>query len=71
MPMQFRRNVVISVWFAVVAIASILASTVDFVLSPFWLVPGCAVPVMIYALWHAPPVAVGLVARGIVTERAP
>jgi hypothetical protein len=69
MPMQFSRNVVISVWFAVFAIATSLAPTVNFVFSLFLLVLGLAVPMMVYLLWHDPPVAVGLVAQSTDTER--
>ena len=69
MSMPFSRNAVISVWFAVFAIATSLAPTVNFVFSLFWLVLGLAVPMMVYVLWHAPPVAVGLVAQRTDTER--
>ena len=69
MSMQFSRNVVISVWFAVFVIATILAPTVNFVFSLFLLVLGLAVPMMVYVLWHDPPVAVGLVAQSTDTER--
>ena len=58
MSMPFSRNVVISVWFAVFAIAMILAPAVNFVFSLFLLVLGLAVPMMVYVLWHDPPVAV-------------
>ena len=67
--MQFSRNVVISVWFAVFVIATILAPTVNFVFSLFLLVLGLAVPMMVYVLWHDPPVAVCLVAQSTDTER--
>jgi hypothetical protein len=69
MPMQFSRNVVISVWFAVFAIATILAPTANFVFSLFLLLLGLAVPVMVYVLWHDPPVAVGLAAQSTDTGR--
>jgi hypothetical protein len=69
MPMQFSRNVIISVWFAVFAMATILAPTVNFVFSLFLLVLGLAVPVMVYVLWHDPPVAVGLAAQSTDTKR--
>jgi hypothetical protein len=69
MPMQFSRNVVISIWFAVFAIATILAPTVNFVFSLFLLALGLAVPMMVYVLWHDAPVAVGLVAQSTDTER--
>jgi hypothetical protein len=69
MPMKLSRNVVMSVWFAVFAIATILASAVSSVFSLFFLVLGLAVPMMVYVLWHAPRVAVGLVAQSTDTER--
>ena len=69
MPMQFSRNVVISVWFAVFVIATLLAPPLTFVFSVFWLVMGLAVPMMVYALWHNSTVAVSLVARHTDTER--
>jgi hypothetical protein len=69
MPMRFSRNVVIAVWFAVFAIATSLAPTVNVVFSLCLLVLGLAVPMMVYVLWHDPPVAVGLVAQSIDTER--
>ena len=69
MPLQFSRNVVISVWFAVFVIATILAPTVNFVFSLFLLVLGLTVPMMVYVLWHDPPVAGCLVAQSTDTER--
>ena len=69
MSMQFSRNAVISIWFAIFAIATSLAPTVNFVFSLFWLVLGLAVPMMVYVLWHDPAVAVGLVAQSTNTER--
>ena len=69
MPLSLK-NVVISAWFAVFAIATLLAATVNFVFSMFVLVLGVAGPVMVYMLWHAPP-AVALVAHSTGTERRP
>jgi hypothetical protein len=69
MPLQFSRNVVISVWFAVFVIATILAPTVNFDFSLFLLVLGLTVPMMVYVLWHDPPVAECLVAQSTDTER--
>jgi hypothetical protein len=69
MPMRLSRNVVISVWFAVFAIATILAPTVNVVFSLFLLVLGLAVPTMVYLLWHDAPAAVGLVAQSTDPDR--
>ncbi len=69
MPMQLNRNVVISIWFSVFVLATILAPTVNFVFSLFLLVLGLAVPMMVYVLWHDPPVAVSVVAQSIDAER--
>jgi hypothetical protein len=69
MPMQFSRNVVISIWFAVFMLATILAPTVNVVFSLFLLVMGLVVPVMLYVLWHDPPVVVGLVTQSTDTRR--
>ena len=65
MSMQFHRNVVIPVSFAVFAIAMIVGpavNAINVVFSLFLLVLGLAVSTMVYALWHNPPVAVALVA---------
>jgi hypothetical protein len=69
MPLQLGRNVVISVWFAVFVIATILAPTVNSVFSLFLLVLGLTVPMMVYVLWHDSPVAECLVAQSTDTER--
>jgi hypothetical protein len=69
MPLQFSRNVVISLWFAVFVIATILAPTVNFVFSLFLLVLGLTVSLMGYVLWHDPAVAECLVAQSTDAER--
>ena len=62
MPMRFSRNAVISVWFAVFVLTTLVAPPVNVIISLFWFVLGLAVPTMVYLLWHA-PVAVSLVAH--------
>ena len=69
MSMQFRRNVVISVSFAVFAIAMSLVPAVNVVSSLFLLVLGLTIPVMVYVLWHDSPVTVALVPQTTNTER--
>jgi hypothetical protein len=72
MSMQFHRNVVIPVSFAVFAIAMIVGpavNAINVVFSLLLLVLGLAVSTMIYALWRDPPVAVALVAPRLDAER--
>ena len=69
MRMLLSRNVVISIWFAVFAITTILAPPVNFVFSLFLLALGLTVPMMVYVLWHDAPVAATLVAQSTDTQR--
>jgi hypothetical protein len=72
MSMHFSRNVVIRLWFALFALFALAAFFVTpfpFVFSLFLLVLGLAVPMMVYVLWHDPPVGAGL-AQSTDTERS-
>ena len=54
MSMYFSRNVVIPVWFAIFALATLFVLPSTFVFSLFLLVIGLAVPTIAYMLWPAP-----------------
>lgn len=71
MAMQFSRNLVIPVWFAVFALVTIFAPPFDFFPSVFLLVMGLVVPAMAYLLWQDPPLPVGAVQSIDATPKRP
>jgi hypothetical protein len=55
MSMPCSRNVIIPLWFAIVALAAFVLPRGTFGWSLLLLVLGLAVPAMIYVLWQDPP----------------